>query len=71
MYQFTQSHHPERIRDVLYLARMIWLVNKQGISHIFDENVYLSTHNQVVELESLYRDEHSLLETVVTAKEAK
>lgn len=50
---------------------MIWLVNKQGISHIFDENVYLSTHNQVVELESLYRDEHSLLETVVTAKEAK
>ena len=71
LYQFTQSHHPETIRDVLYLARMIWLVNKQGISHIFDENVYLSTHNQVVELESLYRDEHSLLETVVTAKEAK
>lgn len=71
LYQFTQIHHPERVRDVLYLARMIWMANKQGISHIFSENVYLSTHNQVMELEALYRDEHSLLETVVAAKEAK
>ena len=50
---------------------MIWMANKQGISHIFSENVYLSTGNQVLEREALYRDEHSLLETVVAAKEAK
>lgn len=61
---YTQAHHPERVNDVLYLARMIWITKKQGADIVFDENVYLSIHEQLMELEDLYRLEHRFLKLV-------
>ena len=66
--QFTEELHPERVDDILYLARIIWLCNRQGLKALFDKKLYQKLHDELIELEFMYRQEHLLYKNVVLGK---
>ena len=66
--QYTTENHPERQRDTLYLARMIWLCNRKGLKDLFNLDIYHELHNELMQLEYMYRQEHQLYKKVVLDK---
>lgn len=68
LYELTRNHHPERLKDTLYLARIIWLCNRKGLKELFNQPIYADLHSELLNLEEMYRQEHKLYKYVACSK---